>query len=258
MPKILHEGDWFEQLSTEALYEEEYERILLSHASSLFPAYDLVPFKKLVYSEDAGAKADLALLHRQYREWWVVEVELRHHPFEQHVRPQVQTLSRARYGEDEARHIHAKAPHLDLARLCSMVKGEQPGVLVVVNASAPNWAAEIRRYGAIVTIFEVFRSRRNRYLYRLNGEQPADCGIQRSVCSVELYRMLRLHSPGILPIANGEKLQVHFREGLTEWSRLDISDAVFLSSSEPVSLNVKCRYELVELEDKSFTLYESS
>lgn len=55
MAKILHNGDWFEQLSTEALYEEEYERLLIQHADSLFPAYKLVKFKKTVYSDASAA-----------------------------------------------------------------------------------------------------------------------------------------------------------------------------------------------------------
>lgn len=257
MAKILHNGDWFEQLSTEALYEEEYELLLIQHADSLFPAYKLVKFKKTVYSDASAAKADFALVHQRYRDWWVVEAELSHHPFEQHVRPQIETLSRAVYGEGEARYLHAQDASLDVERLCSMVKGYPPSVLVIVNAPRPEWARELKPYRALVTVLEVFRSRYNRYLYRLNGDQPAETGVQSSVCTVELARMLRLHSPGILPITHGQTLEVHFRTGITEWSRFDIHDGVYLSSSKPISLNARLRYELVELEDRSFTLNES-
>ncbi|MCC8393500.1 hypothetical protein LJ656_12945 [Paraburkholderia sp. MMS20-SJTR3] len=257
MAKILHNGDWFEQLSTEALYEEEYERILIEHAASLFPAYRLVKFKKTVYSETSAAKADLALVHRRYRDWWVVEAELGHHPFEQHVRPQVQTLSRALYGESEAQYLHAQDGSFDLERLHSMVKGYPPGVLVIVNAPRPDWARELRPYRALVTVLEVFRSEHNRYLYRLNGEQPAESEVQSSECTVELARMLRLHSPGILPVSHGETLKVQFRSGVTEWGRIDIHDRVYLSSAKPISLNKKLRYQLIEIEDGSFLLQES-
>jgi hypothetical protein len=257
MAKVLYNDEWYEQLSTEALYEEEYERILEEHADSLFPTYKFVKFKKTVYSEDGAAKADFALVHRKYREWWVVEAELSHHSFEHHVRPQIETLSRAIYGEEEARYLHAQEPMLDLDRMCSMVKGHQPGVLVIVNAPRNEWAQEFKRYGVLVTVLEIFRSRYNKYLYRLNGDQPVETGIQSSVCTVELSRMLRLDSPGILPIANGEKIAVLFRSGVTEWSRIDIQNGVYLTSAKPISLNSRMRYELVELEDKSFALYES-
>jgi hypothetical protein len=257
MARILHDGDWFEQLSTEALYEEEYERLIVEHAESLFPTYKLVKFKKTVCSDTGAAKADFALVHRKYRDWWVVEAELSHHSFEWHVQPQIEILSRAVYGEEEAIYLHSQETSLDLDRLCSMVKGHQPGVLVIVNAPVPDWSRELKRYFALVTVLEVFRSRFNKYLYRLNGEQPIDTGIQHSLCSIEIARMLKLHSPGILPISHGEKLTVLFGDGVTEWSRIDTQDAVYLTSAKPLSLNSRKRYELVELEDQSFALYES-
>ena len=256
MAKILHNGDWYEQLSTEALYEEEYERILSEHADSLFPTYRLVPFKKTVYSEMRAAKADFALVHKKYRDWWVVEAELGHHSFDRHVRPQIETLSGARYGENEARYLGSVAAEMDGERICSMVKGLQPRVLVIVNAPKADWARELSRYDALVTVLEVFRSSLNKYLYRLNGEQPPESTSQSSSCNVDMSRMLKLNCPGILPIQHGDKLMVLFRNGVTEWSRLDTMDAVYLTSAKPISFDRKARYTLVEMEDGSFTLHE--
>ncbi|MCO5099197.1 MAG: hypothetical protein M9884_17275 [Rhodocyclaceae bacterium] len=257
MAKILHNGDWYEQLSTEALYEEEYERILAEHADSLFPSYKLLPFKKIVYSETRAAKADFALVHKKYRDWWVVEAELGHHSFEGHVRPQIETLSGAQYGEDEALYLSSTALEMNGERIRSMIKGQQPRVLVIVNTPKSDWARVLSRYDAIVTVLEVFRSSFNRYLYRLNGDQLPESTSQSSSCTVDLARMLKLNSPGILPIQHGEKIMISFRDGMTEWSRFDIKDAVYLTSAKPVSLDRKTRYTLVELEDSSFALHES-
>ncbi len=257
MAKILHNGDWYEQLSTEALYEDEYERILVEHAASLFPSYRLLQFKIAVHSETRAAKADFALVHRNYRDWWVVEAELGHHPFEGHVRPQIETLSDAHYGEDVAEYFSLAAPDLDEERIRSMIKGQQPRVLVIVNAPKLDWTRELKRYDALVTVLEVFRSSLNKYLYRLNGDQPPESTCQSSACGVEMARMLKLHSPGILPIQHGQKLMILFRNGITEWSRLDIKDAVYLASAKPVSLDRKARYTLVERENGSFALNES-
>jgi hypothetical protein len=254
MARVLHSGEWFEQLSTEALYEEEYEKLLVQHAKDLFPLYYLVPFKTTVAAEMGSAKPDFALVHRGYREWWVVEAELSHHRFEGHVRPQIEILSRATYSEREADYLHARRPALDLRRLRAITKGSPPGVLVVVNAPRPEWARELKRYGALLTILEVFRSGRNRYLYRLNGEQPEGSGRQASICTAEVPRMLRLRSPGILRVAVGERLLIRFRDGISAWTRLDIQDGVYLVSGSPISLDSRKRYELVETEDGSFTL----
>lgn len=258
MARILHDGEWYEQLSTEALYEEEYERLLLAQAGKLFPGYELIPFKLLVSSEHGSARPDFALVHRQYKDWWVVEAELAHHSFEGHVRRQVDILSRAYYSEQVAKHLNDKAPELEYERLCSMVKGEQPRVLVVVNQAMPQWARELARYNALVAVLEVFRSRNNKHLYRLNGEKPTDSGLLTSKCQVEvgLSRFLRVLSPGILPISHGERMQIFFRSGVTDWSRLDTADRVYLVTHNPIALDARRRYDLVSKSDGGFVLRE--
>jgi hypothetical protein len=251
---VLHESEWYEQVSPEALYEFEYERIIGQHAPLLFPTYAYVPFKHLVQSEEGAAVPDALLAHERYREWWVVEAEMAHHSFEGHVRPQVQTLSRARYGEDVALALHAGAPRLDIDRLRSMVKGLPPRVLVIVNAPRPAWATELRRYDAVVAVLEVFRSRHNRHLYRLNGETPGETSRQSSKCTVDLQRFLRVHQPGVLPVADGERMLVQLAGGLTEWRRMDTADTVYLTTRQPITLTVRREYDLVEREDGSYEL----
>jgi hypothetical protein len=255
--KILHNGDWYEQLATESLYEEEYERLILGNAAELFPNYRLVPFKMLVESEIGDAKADFALIHSKYREWWVVEAEMSHHSFNGHVRPQVEILSRATYSEAVAEYLCKGCDVLDSEKMCSVVKGQQPRVLVVVNAPVPDWAKELKTFGALLTVFEVFRSRHNRHLYRLNGEHPtSEITDVLSDCRVELNRFLRVLSPGILPVHHGEHMEIAFGNGMTIWTRTDLQDRVYLSSPKPVSLNMKAIYELRERDDGRFVLAE--
>lgn len=259
MAKILHAGEWYEQLSTESLYEEEYERLLMQHSAELFPNYLLIPFKFRVSSEERVAMPDFALLHREYKHWWVVEAELSHHPYEGHVRPQIETLSKARYGDDCADFLFGQDARLDKERLHAMVRGEQPKVLVVVNAAMPSWTHDLKRYDALVTVLEVFRSRHNRHLYRLNGEQPVDDMDTLSYCVADqhLPRVVRLMSPGVLTQKNGEVITLRFRDGLTEWQRLDLQDRVYLTCSKPVSLNRKARYRLVDKGGTYLVLDES-
>lgn len=256
MARIFQEGDWYEQLSADAFYEEEYERILVANAGHFFPSYHLVPFKKTVDSERGSARADLALIHKRYWNWWVVETELSHHSLSGHVRPQVEKLGCADYSEGVAEYLCRKASHLDSRKMLSVTKGQQPKVLVVVNAPVPNWAIQLRPYGALVVTLEIFRSRQNRHVYRMEGELPPDGEVARSVCVLDVARLLRVMSPGILPIENGEILRVAFRGALTEWGRVDIADRVYLSSARPVSLNYKARYELVHQGDDSYVLEE--
>jgi hypothetical protein len=92
MSRILVNGQWYDALAETALYESDFERLVQTHAQRVFPAFCVAPFKCLVETEDGEtAKADLALVSRDYRDWWIVEVELAHHP-DSHVLEQVRKL----------------------------------------------------------------------------------------------------------------------------------------------------------------------
>src|SRR6266481_6307133 len=102
MARILLGDEWFEEMASTSLYETEFENILFQEAVRIFPEYHPVPFKTIVLSDDGDAKADFALIHRDYRSWWVVEAEMGHHSLDHHVLPQIRCLSRATYADAEA------------------------------------------------------------------------------------------------------------------------------------------------------------
>jgi hypothetical protein len=74
MPRLLVEGEAFEQLSSTALLEAEYERIVLAQAPGIFPGFIVVPFKPTVYYEGVPKQADFALIAPDYSCWWVGEI----------------------------------------------------------------------------------------------------------------------------------------------------------------------------------------
>ncbi len=81
MARILSQREWFDQIAPTAIYEAEFESIVSSYADVMYPEFYVVPFKATVSAEDAAAKADLALIDKNYREWWVAEVENGPSPF---------------------------------------------------------------------------------------------------------------------------------------------------------------------------------
>jgi len=94
MARILFNGNWFEEISPSSFYETDFENLVFRQAEILYPDYQLVPFKLTVTSEFGSAKPDFALIDRAYRNWWVGEIEIASHPFETHVLPQVEVLSK--------------------------------------------------------------------------------------------------------------------------------------------------------------------
>ena len=133
MPRLFHRGEWFVEISPTALAEAEFEALLIQNAELLRPDAVMVPYKKTAYAEDRSARADLAIIANDYREWLVVEVEMERHDLHRHVIPQIATLRNAIYDQEHAIYLAAKNPQLEQQKLSDMLRGEAPHILVVVN-----------------------------------------------------------------------------------------------------------------------------
>jgi hypothetical protein len=260
MAKILINDEWYQSIETLALYESEFERILLQKTGALFPGFVAVRFKKTVSSEHASAQADYALVDAEYREWWVVEVEMGYHYLQAHVLPQVTTLARARYGLEEAEYLSRGLPALDKKRLFEMIKGLQPNVLVVVDRPEPMWVQPLELIGARLLVFEIFQSDRNRYAYRVNGFAPSLVDNVLSTCRLDpaIPTLVRLGSPGGLNLEPNKRVRILFQGQMLEWDRLETRDSVWLVPVERNPLESGKEYEIVRLEDGQLRLQEHS
>lgn len=258
MARILYNGEWYEEISSRGHYESEFEKVLEQEATHLFANYHLVPFKTTVVSEDDAdaRKPDFALVHRSYRSWWVVEVELAHHSLNGHVLPQVRTLARAKYGLSEVDYLCEHNSFLDRTRVIDMFKGAQPCVLVIVNAPVDKWAEELRPFGANVVVCQIFRSTLNRYVLRLNGEYPSedDEVVTSCECVPMLHRVLVIHSPARLPVNKGERLLLYHEGQASEWERADTAGHVYLHALRDHNLTAGRRYEIVQRGDDTLVI----
>ena len=217
------------------------------YVPQIYPGCLAVPFKKTVSSEDASARADLALIQRDYLGWWVVEIERGVHSLNHHVLPQVRTLVNAAYGRSEATYLASKHPDLDESRVFDMLRGEQPAVLVVVDRPCDAWEPPLKELGALLAIFQIFRSDRGRQMVRLNGDHPFASEDVSSLCVPDgtLANLLRVQKPALLPEpALGQRIAIRFQEQLTFWRRIGTADTVYLSPLGRLDLEPRKRYEL--------------
>jgi hypothetical protein len=230
MARLLVDGERYDGLASAALLEHEYEAIVLDRSHAVFPDFTVVPFKKTVRYEGEPRKADLALIDPGYRSWWVCEVEMAHHSFENHVLPQVVVLAHASYGVADAAWLAQREGNLDRAALEDMMRGAQPGVVVVVNAPMPEWVEPLRQHNALLMVLEVFRSSRNRLILRQNGVEPTNIGDLVSRCRIDpaMPRMLILESPVALP-ADEDPFHIEFAGGSSEWRVIRAADRAWLS-----------------------------
>ena len=259
MAKILLGDEWFDELASTSLYESEFEKLLFQESARIFTDYYPVPFKTIVLSEDGDAKADFALIHKGYRSWWVVEAEMGHHSLEGHVIPQVRRLARATYQDSEADYLCDQDAILDRARVREMIKGEQPRVLVVVNIPVPGWREQLRPFYAAVAIFQIFRSKFNRYVYRVNGDFPSENNEIISTCRCwEIHRFLKIDSPTQLGVQRGEIVTLYHETGAIQWLRVDTADNVLLHALRDHPLKKGLIYEIVRKGDGTLAIQAST
>lgn len=231
MARLLVEGESYDRLSSAAFLEREYEALILAGADGFFPGLEVVRFKTPVVHETETRLADLALIDRSYRRWWVGEVERADHSLERHVLPQVEVLARGAYGEEHAAALAAGAPQLEAEALRRMMRGAQPQVAVIVNAPCPAWEQPLRREGAALVVIEVFRSGRDRLIYRQNGAElsPGDDVISLCYADPVMPRMLVVEAPARLPAPSAEALTIEFGGGVTRWRVIESEDRSWLS-----------------------------
>ena len=246
MARILHKDEWYDELGSGSLYEAEFERVFQQYVPKICPGFIAVPFKKTVYSDDTSARADLALIRTDYLNWWIVEVERSDHSLYGHVLPQIRTFSAAYYGREEALYLSKKSDRLNSERLFDMIRGDQPRILVVVDTPRDDWSPVLEENNAKLAVFQIFRSERDRYLFRIDGYLPTIEKPIRSPCFFEplLPNLLRVQNPAILPADLYDKIPIYYRGKLSLWRRIDTSDKVWLISLMRIDLDPSVSYEI--------------
>jgi len=256
MARILVNGEWYNELSVGSLYESEFEKLFLQEAQQIFPDYFAVPFKLTVESQYGNGKPDLAIIEKNYRHWFVIEVEKSNHSFESHILPQVSIFSTAEYTDDTAEALRSENENLDIGKLKAMIKGKQPKVLIVVDALKAEWIKSLSRWEAMLSVFQVFRSEKNRHVFRLNGFTPKSTEGIFSDCYFEkiFKRQLVILSPAIIEESSNETLMINYNDTLSEWRRVDMKNQVVLCPTSINPLDISKKYKLYKKENNSYIL----
>ena len=209
MSRAKFNNEWFFRLSDDAHLEIEFERLIQANAGLLSESAIVVPFKQTVSADGLpDRRPDLALVDRQYRFWWVIEVEIATHSLGGHVLPQVQTFVEGRYGPDHARALKRAEDGFNYDKLLAMMSGEQPEVVVIANRHIEAWERGIRNEGAHFCVMDVFRSENNRDIFVFDGRLPTpdlEC-LTELVPSRVIPSMYRVKSPGSLPQTEGNQI----------------------------------------------------
>jgi len=234
---------WYDELNVIAsYYETEFERTIRQQVSAVFPDYYTSSFKLEIHTDQKEArKPDLAMVHKDYRNWWVVEVELSGHS-PSHVLEQVSVFTQGVYNSIRiANYLKDKNSEennvqLDYNKLQDMIRKQQPRVLVIVDEPQSEWESMLSKYDASVCVFQVYRSTIGDESYRLNGKYP-ECYYGESHCrySPIMPNLLEVFSPSLLGVNAGEEVCLFYNDKSTRWKRIDEGRSVFLRLIGPVN-----------------------
>lgn len=256
MARILVNSEWYNELSVGSLYESEFEKLFLQEAREIFPDYYTVVFKSIVESPYGNGKPDLAIIDKKYRHWFVIEVEKSDHSLENHVLPQVSIFSSAEYNDETAISLKCENDKLDIEKLKTMIKGQQPKVLIVVDALKQEWINSLSRWGAVLSVFQVFRSIKNKHIFRLNGFNPKSLSGIYSECYLDkiFKRQLVILSPAIIEEPTNSKLTINYNDTISVWKRVDMKNQVVLCPLSINPLETAKRYKLHIKENGTYIL----
>lgn len=242
-------NEWFEQIAPQSFDEKEIETLIIVYAPTVYPEYHVLPFKKSV--SNLGNKnriPDLIFIAKDYTDWWICEVELGEHP-DSHIEEQVKAFTEANYGVDETNYICNKNTELQLnyERINKLFQDVPPRVFVIVNEPKKAWKKIISRYGAMLGVFELFRSQiTGEEIFRVNGDYPSRYITQISKCNPHpiLAQVFIVETPENLNLPKSGIISLIYNSCLTEWRRTDVNGQVMIRPLGKAFLEATKQYEI--------------
>lgn len=164
-----HANSYFELVDPASYSEAEFEIQVVKALRRVHPNHYCFPFKGSFALNGERRIADLAMVHKDFTHWFVIEVELISHSLERHVLPQVQCFS---FGEPEDSCI---------ATFCTNLKGIKAheagallrfvpsAVVVVVNRFDRDWASSLKALNVQLITLEIYKSPDNRFGHNMTG-----------------------------------------------------------------------------------------
>jgi hypothetical protein len=154
--------------------EVDFEAEVVKAFTCLQPDYWCGIFAGSFVLEGDRRRADLALIHKKLSHWFVVEVELAGHSFEDHVLPQVRCF---RYGDPDQSCVTS------LVRAFSALSEEQAASLlshiprhVAVISNLPNreWHNALRAIDTQYLTVSIYRNHEGRHAHEIEGQLVAN------------------------------------------------------------------------------------
>ncbi len=256
--KVLdYKNEWYDEIDASSYYEKNLENTILSKLNSVYPNYIGVPFSlPISNAEDESSTPDFVLIRKDYQEWYVIEVEMSRHSWDDHVEKQVRVFSSGIYKKDRvAQYIKEKNSSLDTDKLVFMVDNFPPKVMVIVNEAMPEWEKKVRKYQAFISVFQIYKGTNGIDIYRVEGHTPhivknrSHCAFLRGSANI-----LEVFAPNFIEESHDIILEIVYKGKKTRWKKVIEEDRIFLVVVGHNMLPIENRYVLIQSESSEYYL----
>jgi hypothetical protein len=149
--------------------EEVMEGLIRTAAAALFPGYDYFDFRPAIRCGAGTRHPDGALLARDDKTWWVVEVDSHFHSVSEHIEPQMRELQSGFYGPDAFGYLNR---HRTFDPIAYDIDVWEPSFLLVVDSLTSEIRDAANRTGFETLECSPFRSQENQYALAVSGYRP--------------------------------------------------------------------------------------
>ena len=247
--KILYtNSEWYDEIDPLSFYEKHFEETFLSKIHEVYPDFIGIPFAlKITSANGENSKPDLAMIRKDYKEWYIIEAEMGRHPWKGHVEKQVRVFSTGYYNKKKVSvYMNSKDNNLEIKKLESMIDNIVPKVMVIVNEQKPEWEKEIKKYKSYLSVFQIYKGLNGFELYRIQGDTPFIYR-DKSHCSFVkgLSNTIEIYTPTFIKDNDNTNVEVTFRGKKTKWKiKRENGKTFFVISGRTHFLQIEKKYLL--------------
>lgn len=232
----------YQEILSKSFYnEEDLERTVMTHLNAVLMDFYTIPFKAKIEDKinNRIKVADLAIIKKDFSEWYIVEVELSGHSLK-HVSDQVESFFNCNYSDYHAKYISEKYPEEDnLDKIESMVNNHQPKLLVVVDKEKDEWKSKLDDFECGICVFQIYLNQEGGPAYRLSGEYPLSftqncfARIKKGIlATVELIGNKGEEFCNSINLKSGDEVTIIFAGYKTKWQRVDDRTNIYLQATD--------------------------
>ena len=172
---LIKSNDWAEQY---------FSTVVQKFSHVIFPNHYCFKFEVDMFYIGNKVRPDLILIEKQFKDWWLVEVELKRHSWFNHIQEQIEKILNAEITDKHQEKIEEKlSSHLkklglnenedQMVRMKSLINSERHKTLVIVDSEPTAWMNELQKGDARLMTVQVYRNERNDHMIRCDTSLPS-------------------------------------------------------------------------------------